>query len=77
MFKTFQRAGIAVALAATALTASTSAEARGRYYGHHRGDTTGAAGDVYLCHPFLVHAAQRHRGSSPRVLSQSGVLTPG
>ena len=38
---------------------------------------TGTAGDVYLCHPFLVHAAQRHRGSSPRVLSQPGVLTPG
>lgn len=37
---------------------------------------TGSAGDVYLCHPFLVHAAQRHRGSSPRVLSQPGVLTP-
>ena len=36
---------------------------------------TGRAGDVYLCHPFLVHAAQRHRGSAPRVLSQPGVLT--
>jgi hypothetical protein len=29
---------------------------------------TGEAGDVYLCHPFLVHAAQMHRGSMPRVL---------
>jgi hypothetical protein len=37
---------------------------------------TGAAGDVYLCHPFLVHAAQRHRGTAPRVLSQPGVLAP-
>jgi len=36
---------------------------------------TGAAGDVYLCHPFLVHAAQRHRGTTPRVLSQPGVAT--
>lgn len=31
---------------------------------------TGQAGDVYLCHPFLVHAAQPHRGTSPRFLAQ-------
>jgi hypothetical protein len=31
---------------------------------------TGAAGDVYLCHPFLVHAAQAVRGSVPRVMAQ-------
>jgi hypothetical protein len=31
---------------------------------------TGAAGTVYLCHPFLVHAAQRHRGTRPRFLAQ-------
>jgi len=31
---------------------------------------TGLAGDVYLCHPFLIHAAQRHRGSSPRFMAQ-------
>lgn len=31
---------------------------------------TGDAGTVYLCHPFLVHAAQRHRGSRPRFLAQ-------
>jgi hypothetical protein len=31
---------------------------------------TGEAGDVYLCHPFLVHAAQMHRGSVPRFLAQ-------
>ena len=30
----------------------------------------GEAGTVYLCHPFLVHAAQLHRGSSPRFLAQ-------
>ncbi|HET6154656.1 MAG TPA: phytanoyl-CoA dioxygenase family protein [Marmoricola sp.] len=33
----------------------------------------GAAGDVYLCHPFLVHAAQAHHGSAargPRFLAQ-------
>jgi hypothetical protein len=34
---------------------------------------TGSAGDVYLCHPFLVHAAQRNRGSSVRFLSQPAV----
>ncbi|WP_418957933.1 phytanoyl-CoA dioxygenase family protein [Streptomyces tritici] len=31
---------------------------------------TGRAGDVYLCHPFLVHSAQRHRGRTPRFLAQ-------
>jgi hypothetical protein len=31
---------------------------------------TGEAGDVYLCHPFLVHAAQIHRGSTPRFMAQ-------
>jgi hypothetical protein len=30
----------------------------------------GAAGDVYLCHPFLVHAAQRHRGVTPKFMAQ-------
>jgi hypothetical protein len=30
----------------------------------------GPAGTVYLCHPFLVHAAQMHRGASPRFLAQ-------
>ena len=31
---------------------------------------TGPAGTVYLCHPFLVHAAQPHRGTRPRFLAQ-------
>lgn len=35
---------------------------------------TGAAGTVYLCHPFLVHAAQRHRGTLPRFLAQPPLL---
>ncbi len=34
---------------------------------------TGRAGDVYLCHPFLVHAAQVVRGSRPRVIAQPGL----
>jgi hypothetical protein len=31
---------------------------------------TGAAGTVYLCHPFLVHAAQPHQGLRPRFMAQ-------
>ncbi|HWQ35830.1 MAG TPA: phytanoyl-CoA dioxygenase family protein [Blastocatellia bacterium] len=31
---------------------------------------TGKAGTVYLCHPFLIHAAQPNRGSAPRFLAQ-------
>ena len=34
---------------------------------------TGSPGDVYLYHPFLVHAAQRHRGTEPRFIAQPGV----
>ncbi|MBR1222229.1 phytanoyl-CoA dioxygenase family protein [Bradyrhizobium sp. U87765 SZCCT0131] len=30
----------------------------------------GPAGTVYLCHPFLIHAAQAHRGATPRFLAQ-------
>jgi hypothetical protein len=35
---------------------------------------TGEAGTVYLCHPFLVHAAQPHRGSEPRFMAQPPLL---
>ncbi len=32
---------------------------------------TGRAGDVFICHPFLVHAASwPHRGTTPRVIGQ-------
>jgi hypothetical protein len=31
---------------------------------------TGEAGTVYLCHPFLVHAAQMHHGAVPRFMAQ-------
>jgi hypothetical protein len=38
-------------------------------------EATGAAGDVYLCHPFLVHAASwPHLGNSPRIITQPGIL---
>jgi hypothetical protein len=31
---------------------------------------TGMAGTVFLCHPFLVHAAQPHHGAVPRFMAQ-------
>jgi hypothetical protein len=38
---------------------------------------TGRAGDVYLCHPFLVHAAQGHHGTVPRFMAQPALLPSG
>jgi hypothetical protein len=35
---------------------------------------TGEAGTVYLCHPFLVHAAQVNQGRRPRFLAQPPLL---
>lgn len=35
---------------------------------------TGSAGTVYLCHPFLVHAAQPNRTGTPRFLAQPPLL---
>ncbi len=35
---------------------------------------TGEAGTVYLCHPFLVHSAQLHRGKTPRFMAQPPLL---
>lgn len=37
---------------------------------------TGPAGTVYLCHPFLVHAAQRHRGTRPKFMGQPALPLP-
>jgi Phytanoyl-CoA dioxygenase (PhyH) len=31
---------------------------------------TGSVGDVYLCHPFLVHTGTAHRGTTPRFMAQ-------
>jgi hypothetical protein len=31
---------------------------------------TGKPGTVYLCHPFLVHSAQAHRGIHPKFMAQ-------
>jgi hypothetical protein len=38
---------------------------------------TGPAGTVYLCHPFLVHAAQPHQGTRPRFMAQPPLLPKG
>jgi Phytanoyl-CoA dioxygenase (PhyH) len=39
---------------------------------------TGEAGDVYLCHPFLVHAATwPHRGNAPRFMAQPPISLNG
>ena len=36
---------------------------------------TGRAGTVYLCHPFIAHAAQDHRGTVPKFMAQPPLLT--
>ena len=36
---------------------------------------TGTAGTVYLCHPFIAHAAQNHRGTKPKFMAQPALLT--
>jgi hypothetical protein len=37
---------------------------------------TGVAGDVFVCHPFLVHRATwPHRGTRPRALAQPAIVT--
>jgi Phytanoyl-CoA dioxygenase (PhyH) len=39
---------------------------------------TGDAGDVFLCHPFLVHAATwPHRGTAPRYIAQPPISLDG
>jgi hypothetical protein len=42
--------------------------------GRPEGLAMGEAGTVYLCHPFLVHAAQPHRGTTPRFMAQPPLL---
>jgi hypothetical protein len=36
---------------------------------------TGKAGTVYLCHPFIVHASQQHKGIHPKFMAQPPLLT--
>jgi len=43
-------------------------------YRRPRDRATGRAGDVYVCHPFLVHRATcPHRGAGPRMLAQPAI----
>lgn len=35
---------------------------------------TGRPGDMYVLHPFTVHAADVHRGSTPRFMSQAPIM---
>jgi hypothetical protein len=37
---------------------------------------TGKAGDVFLCHPFIVHTATWPRGAGPRMIAQPAVNAP-
>jgi hypothetical protein len=38
---------------------------------------TGRAGDVYLCHPFLVHTPITNTGTTPRFMAQPSLLPVG
>jgi hypothetical protein len=58
--------GVFFAEAIAALPDSTFERPRAR--------ATGQAGDVFVCHPFLVHRATwPHRGSRPRIIAQPGI----
>jgi hypothetical protein len=35
---------------------------------------TGRPGDVYVVHPFTAHAADEHRGSTPRFMAQAPTM---
>jgi hypothetical protein len=40
-------------------------------------EATGQAGDVFLCHPFLIHTATwPHRGTEPRMVAQPNIEAP-
>lgn len=39
---------------------------------HRMAVAIGRAGTVYLCHRFLVHAAQQHRGAVPKFMASRG-----
>lgn len=42
-----------------------------------RAYATGKAGTVYLCHPFLVHSGQAHKGTSPKFMAQPPLILKG
>jgi hypothetical protein len=40
-------------------------------------EATGRAGDVFLCHPFILHTATwPRRGTMPKMMAQPGVEVP-
>jgi hypothetical protein len=45
--------------------------------GRQETSVTGEAGDVFLCHPFLIHAAQPHHGQVPRFMAQPPLFPTG
>jgi Phytanoyl-CoA dioxygenase (PhyH) len=61
----YGRAGVAILDCATSVVAASAR----RPVVH----ATGQAGDVFLCHPFLVHAAQANHGTRPRFIGQPSV----
>ncbi|NUW33242.1 phytanoyl-CoA dioxygenase family protein [Nonomuraea sp. SMC257] len=42
--------------------------------GRPQAPATGVPGDMYVVHPFTVHAAQEHRGTRPRFMAQAPVM---
>ena len=51
-----------------------SYESDGHRYVNIRSRARGQAGDVFVCHPFLVHAASwPHRGRLPKLMAQPAV----
>src|SRR5262249_10280765 len=62
----YGQTGVFFADVAKAIPAST--------FERPRTHATGRAGDVYICHPFIVHRATwPHRGLGPRMVAQPGI----
>lgn len=70
--------GIARRLAPAGAAGLTLRELAADGFADSEGDAealaVGEAGTVYLCHPFLVHSAQPHRGECPRFMAQPPLL---
>jgi hypothetical protein len=58
----------------TGLSFMDLAERLGSLPVHKEVLATGKVGTVYLCHPFIVHAAQAHQGTSPKFMAQPPLL---
>jgi len=44
---------------------------------HNKTLAIGEPGTIYLCHPFLAHSAQDHRGENPKFMAQPPLLLKG